>query len=170
MLIYDPALDPYHTAVRILVISISATARGAELTVDAARIADYFLAYPYKMASFKFPAEFKSLRAAVKETQNPYRHANGDRAVFERMRPIFFAALTGLVASNHIQDTALQKGIIELTNHPMSNELASATQRFQARQTTIGKFLLSDFLAIPATGENGLKHRSNLIEHRYDIA
>lgn len=44
MLIYDPALDPYHTAVRILVISISATARGAELTVDAARIADYFLA------------------------------------------------------------------------------------------------------------------------------
>jgi len=95
MLIYDPALDPYHTAVRILVISISATARGAELTVDAARIADYFLAYPYKMASFKFPAEFKSLRAAVKETQNPYRHANGDRAVFERMRPIFLLRLPG---------------------------------------------------------------------------
>lgn len=170
MLIYDPALDPYHTAIRILTIAISATARGAELTVDAARIADYFLAYPYKMANFKFPAEFKPLRAAVKETENPYRHANGNRAAFERIRPIFFAALSGLVASDLIQEATLQKGIIELTNHPMPDKLASAAQRFQARQTTIGKFLLSDFLAIPATGENGLKHRSNLIEHRYDIA
>ncbi len=170
MLIYDPALDPYHTAVRILAITISAAARGAELTVDAARIADYFLAYPYKMANFKFPAEFKAIRAAVKETENPYRHANGNRAAFERMRPIFFAALSGLVASDLIQVGALKRGILAQTSHPMPDELASAVQRFHARQTTIGKFLLSDFLAIPATGENGLKHRSNLIEHRYDIA
>jgi hypothetical protein len=170
MLIYDPALDPYHTAVRILAILFASTAREAELTADAARIADYFLVYPYKMSNFKFPAEFKAMRTAVKETENPYRHANGNRAAFERMRPIFFAAVSGLVATGLVDAGALKRGILALTNSPAPDDLAAAAQRFQARQTTIGKFLLTDFLAIPANGDNGLKHRSNLIEHRYDIA
>jgi hypothetical protein len=169
MLIYDPALDPYHTAVRILAIAFASNASESALTVDAARISDYFLAYPYKMATFKFPAEFKTIRAAVKETENPYRQANGNRAVFERMRPVFFAAISGLVAAGIVDADGIKRGILALTDKEVPAELEAAAQRFQARQTTVGKFLLTDFLAIPSSGPNGLKHRSNLLEHRYDI-
>ena len=77
MLIYDPALDPYHSAIRILAIAMSSAKRRIELSIDAARIADYFLVYPYKMIGFRFPAEFRTMRAAVKETKNHYRHALG---------------------------------------------------------------------------------------------
>ena len=59
MLIYDPAFDPYHNAVRILAIAKAAQLRQAEVTVDAARIADYFLVYPYKIRSFRFAAGFQ---------------------------------------------------------------------------------------------------------------
>jgi hypothetical protein len=170
MLIYDPALDPYHTAVRILAIANSAVAVESDLTVDAARIADYFLVYPYKMANFKFPAEFKSVRTAVKASENPYRHTNGNRAAFERMRPIFSAAVSGLVAAGILDGPALKQGTLALDAMPALGELAAAVQTYRARQTAVGQFILSDFLTIPATGENGLKHRSNLIEHRYDIA
>ena len=170
MLIYDPALDPYHTAVRILAIANSEAASTGTLTIDAARIADYFLVYPYKMADFKFPAEFKSVRTAVKATENPYRHANGNRAVFERMKPIFFAAVSGLAAAGILNGAALKHGTLALDDMPALGELAAAVQRYRARQTAVGQFVLTDFLEIPAAGENGLKHRSNLIEHRYDIA
>lgn len=170
MLIYDPALDPYHSAIRILAITISSTSQQIELSIDAARIADYFLVYPYKMISFKFPKEFRTMRAAVKDAENPYRHATGNRAAFERMRPIFFASLSGLVAANLVDLPSLKRGILALTENDMPDDLAAAVDRFQVRQTEVGKFVLSDLLSIPANGDNGLKYRSNLIEHRYDIA
>lgn len=170
MLIYDPALDPYHSAIRILAIAKSSVERGIELTVDAARIADYFLVYPYKLIGFRFPSEFKGIRAAAKAAENPYRHALGSRAVFERMRPIFFAALSGLVASEFVDVDELRRGILALTDRDVPNDLAEAVATFQVRQSTVGKFVLSDLIAIPPNGDNGLKHRSSLIEHRYDPA
>lgn len=170
MLIYDPALDPYHSAIRILSIAMSSAKRQIELSVDAARIADYFLVYPYKMIGFRFPAEHRSIRAAVKETENHYRQALGTRAAFERMRPIFFAALSGLVAANLIDVAGLKRGILGLTESDIPDDLAAAVARFQERQTVVGRFVLSDLLAMPPNGNNGLKHRSSLIDHRYDIA
>lgn len=50
------------------------------------------------------------------------------------------------------------------------NAAREPTARLQERQTVVGKFVLSDLLAMPTNGDNGLKHRSSLIEHRYDIA
>lgn len=168
MLIYDPALDPYHSAVRILAILKSATDRVVDLPIDTARITDYFLVYPYKLLSFKFPSEYRAMRSAVKETENPYRHALGNRAPFEKMRPIFFTALSGLVAADIINADQLKRGIISLSGKSIPDDLAAAISRFQKRQTTVGQFLLSDFLELPAHGNNGLKHRSGLIEFRYD--
>jgi len=170
MLIYDPALDPYHSAIRTLAIAMSSAKRRIELSIDAARIADYFLVYPYEMISFRFPAEFQTIRAAVKETENPYRNASGTRTAFERMRSIFFAALSGLVAANFIDADGLKRGVLALSDSPMPGDLAAAIARFQERQTVVGKFVLSDLLTMPTNGYNGLKHRSSLIEHRYDIA
>jgi hypothetical protein len=170
MLIYDPALDPYHSAIRILAIAQSSAERRPELSVDAARIADYFLIYPYELIGFRFPAEFRSMRAAVKKIENPYRRASGTRAAFERMRPIFFAALSGLVAANLIDAASLKRGALVLSEKAMPDDLVAAIARFLKRQTDVGKFILSDLLAMPTNGDDGLKHRSSLIEHRYDLA
>lgn len=170
MLIYDPALDPYHSAIRILAIVMSSAKQRIELSIDAARIADYFLAYPSKLVGFRFPPEFVAMRTAAREAENPYRHASGTRAAFERMRPIFFSALSGLAAANLIAPSELKRGILGLSDGDLPNELAAAVTRFQARQTTVGIFILSDLLAMPANGNDGLKHRSSLLEHRYDLA
>lgn len=169
MLIYDPALDPYHSAIRVLTIAIAAENKAIELTLDAARIADYFLVYPAKIINFTFPAQLKSLRAAAKELENPYRQTLGNRATFEKMRPIFLSALSGLVAAGFIDEDALKRGVLKPSNMELPEDLAAAVNRFQIRQTTVGKFVLSDMLAMRPNGDNGLKHRSKLIEHRYDI-
>lgn len=168
MLIYDQALDPYHSAVRILTIITSANKKLGELSIDAVRITDYFLVYPYNLLSFRFPNEHRTIRSAVKKAENPYRNALGNRTSFERMRPIFFAALDGLAAANLINLEQLKRGIISPYPDNMPDDLAVAISRFYKRQTTVGQFLLSDFLELPAHGNNGLKHRSGLIEYRYD--
>ncbi|WP_143752283.1 ABC-three component system middle component 5 [Burkholderia sp. SRS-W-2-2016] len=170
MLIYEPALDPYHGAIRILAVAKSSSRININLSIDAARIADYFLVYPYKMLSFTFPAEYRSMRTAAKDTENPYRSTSGNRTAFERMRPIFFAALSGLVAANLLDADLLKRGILSLSGNDLPADLAAAVARFQDRQTVVGKFVLSDFLKLPVNGNNGLKHRSGLIEHRYDPA
>ena len=170
MLIYDPALDPYHCAVRILALVNSSTEMNIELTVDATRIADYFLSYPYKMLDFTFPAEFRGIRTIAKETQNPYRHTSGDKVAFERKRPIFIAALSGLIAADLVDAHALKQGIVKSTALEIPPPLAHAVSLFQDRQTDVGKFLLSDFLRLPTNGSNGIKHRSGLLEYRYDPA
>jgi hypothetical protein len=169
MLIYDPALDPYHSAIRILTITLAAQSKAIELTFDAARIADYFLVYPAKIVNFTFPAQLKSLRTAAKELENPYRQTLGNRATFDKMRPIFLSALSGLVAAGYIDEDALKSGVLKPSNMKIPEDLAAAVDRFQIRQTTVGKFVLSDMLAMRPNGDNGLKHRSKLIEHRYDI-
>ncbi|WP_343584003.1 ABC-three component system middle component 5 [Herbaspirillum sp.] len=169
MLIYDQALDPYHTAVRLMAILSAATQRSVPLSVDAARIADYFLVYPSKMGDFTFPAEFRNIRSAVKESGNPYRNAPGMRAAFERMRPIFSAALSGLIAAGYVNEDAFISGFIQPSDATIPDGLQAAIDRFKTRQTSVGKFILSDLLDMPANGDKGLKHRSRLIEYRYDL-
>lgn len=168
MLIYDQALDPYHCAVRILALINSAGEMQTDLTVDATRIANYFLVYPQQMLNFTFPAEFLSIRAAAKKMQNPYRHTSGDKITFERMRPIFIAALSGLVAADLADVHALKQGLIKPTERDLPSALANAVRRFRDRQTDVGKFLLSEFLLLQTHGSNGIKHRSGLLEYRYD--
>lgn len=170
MLIYDQALDPYHTSIRLMAILDAASERSIPLSVDAARIADYFLVYPSKMEDFTFPTEFRNIRAAVKESGNPYRNAPGIRAAFERMRPVFAAALSGLIAKKYVKEDGFSSGLIQPTGTAIPELLQVAVNRFRVRQTAVGKYILSDLLDIPAQGEKGLKRRSRLIEYRYDIA
>jgi hypothetical protein len=168
MLIYDPALDPYHSAIRILTIAIAAKRKKIELSLDAARIADYFLVYPSKIISFTLPNQFKQIRTAAKAAENPYRQTVGNKATFERMKPIFLSALSGLAAAAFINPDELKRGIIAFPDVDIPNDLQAAVERFQDRQSVVGKFVLSDMIAIHPNGDNGLKHRSKLIEHRYD--
>lgn len=168
MLIYDPALDPYHSSVRILAIASSSAEANIELALDAARIIDYFLVYPSKLLNFRLPKEHRVIRTDAKAHENPYRHAIGMRTSFERIRPVFFAALNGLVAAKLIDFDAMKRGILRLSEQGLPEDLAVAVSRFRTRQSPVGKFILSTMITIPVNGIDGLKHRSSLLEHRYD--
>jgi len=169
MLIYDQALDPYHSAIRILTIATAAKTKQIEVSLDTARIADYFLVYPSKIINFTFPTQFRAIRTAAKEAENPYRQTAGNKATFERMKPIFLSALSALVAAGFIDGGKLEYGVLILLDVDIPVDLAAAVERFQTRQTIVGKFVLSDMIAMKPNGDSGLKHRSKLIEHRYDI-
>lgn len=169
MLIYEPAFDPYHSAVRILAMAQNSAKLGAQVAIDAIRIADHYLVYPAALNQFRFPSEFRAIRKLVRDAENPYR-TSGGKAVFERMQPIFLAALSSLAAKGLVDGEALKQGVIVASEIENSSDLTVAINRFQQRQTKIGEFILKDLLLIPTNGAGGLKDRSGLIEYKYDVA
>lgn len=169
MLIYDNALDPYHCSVRILAICIYGNADRRMFQVDSVRILDYFLVYPSKLAFCRLPSEHKSIRTSIKEIENPYRHSPGKRAAFERMKSVFYAAASGLGAAGMIDVEFLERGIFKIKPECIPIEIDAAVQRFKARQSTVGDFILAVLSTLPLNGPDGLKHRTGLLEYRYDI-
>lgn len=170
MLIYDYALDPYHCAIRLLAICLcQEKRRDSSLSLEKARILDYYLVYPSKLAAVRLPIEHKAMRTAANQAINPYRHSPSKRAAFDRMRPIFYAAASALAAVGYIDSDAFAQGFLKFSNIKFPPELSAAIDRYNKRQSSVGNFVISVLSEIPLNGIDGLKHRTGLLEHRYDI-
>lgn len=168
MLIYDPNRDPYHCAIRILAVLDNRALQA--LPIESVRIADYYLAYPSKIADIRLPQQFRYIRTQAKKLTNPYRHPLGIKASFERLRPIFLAAASGLVAAGFVDEVEFKNGQLKATDKSLPEALRAAVSSFLARESDVRKFVVSQLLEIPLLGNDGLKHRSGLAEHRYDSA
>lgn len=166
MLIYDPTLDPYHCAIRILAILTHGSS--SHMALDTVRIADYFLAFPSKLADVRLPNQYRQIKKQAQQLSNPYRNPIGAKASFERMRSIFQAAASGLVAAGFVNAEDLKQEILTSTDKPLPEELRVSIENFLSRQKEVREFVVKQLIAIPLLGPDGLKHRSGLLEHRYD--
>lgn len=168
MLIYDPTVDPYHCAIRVL--AIMGYGASSELPVDTVRIADYYLAYPAKVAEIRLPNNHRGIRKPSKSLATPYRNPLEAKSTFERMRPIFQAALSCLVAAGFLDAEKLKRGLVSKGDVALPNDLSLAVSGFLDRQSLVREFVIKELTTIPLLGGNGLKDRSGLMEHRYDPA
>lgn len=165
MLIYDPSQDPYHSAVRILAI-LRANPQG--MPTDTVRIADFYLAYPSALEDFRFPSQFRKMRTLAKKYQTPYRRPALGWVTFERMRPIFIAAVSGLVAAKYVTAEAVKVGRLIPLLQNVPADLNKACGSYLERYSGIRSFISAELASLPLLGNEGLKARSNLLEHRYD--
>ena len=166
MLIYDPTLDPYHCAIRILAISENASI--SHLPLDSVRIAVFYLAYPSKVAEIRLPSNLVKIRKCARVLATPYRNPFDVKASFERMYPIFHAAVLTLAAAGYIDSDRMRQGVIQRTDKAFPADLSNVLQEFMGREREIREFIARELTAIPLRGVDGLKHRSGLLEHRYD--
>jgi hypothetical protein len=84
------------------------------------------------------------------------------------MRSIFQAASSGLVAAGFVNAEDLKQEIFTSTGKPLPEDLRVSIENFLNRQKEVREFVIKQLIAIPLLGPDGLKHRSGLIEHRYD--
>ncbi|WP_310449008.1 ABC-three component system middle component 5 [Sulfuritalea sp.] len=166
MLIYDPTLDPYHCSIRIL--SILERCNAKSLPVESVRIADYYLAFPATIADMRLSSDHLRIRKISRGLINPYRNPLKQRAAFERMRPIFQAAVSSLIAAGFLDDQEEKKGVLARSSSDLPEALRATIESFVARQRPIREFIVKELTAIPLLGPSGLKDRSGLMEHRYD--
>lgn len=165
MLIYHPAFDAYHCVFRMLAL-IEAL---PEADVDLLRICDFYLVFPSALKLIKLPANLSHGKRIGKESSNVYRDPISPKLVFRDMAEIQLSALRSIAASGLIGREDFERGIAKRSvSVDIPVQLADKISKFSDGLSAIFQFLVNDLSALPLRGIDGLKHRTDLLEYRYD--
>lgn len=167
MLIYHPAFDAYHCVFRMLVTT------GAVPTLELAklRILDYYMCFPAEVASIELPQAHTEIRKVARTIKNDYRGPVNTLRTFRDMEPIQHAAVRLLAASGVFDSRQLELGTVVRTETAIPDALLQAQTSEQATDPTaaVKSYVLHRLSGLHLSGPGGLKQRTGLMEHRYDV-
>lgn len=166
MLTYHPAYDNYHCFLRILSILVSSK---KEFEVDSVRIFDFYLCAPSGLKTFKFPREFCSSRKLFRYKINHYNSIPNQRALFVDLKGIQDAVFDRMLSMGIIDHENYYSGRLELIYSCIPEELLLVVGSENSIDSDVKSFVLENLTKVPLLGPNGLKHRSGLMDHRYDL-
>lgn len=169
MLIYHPAFDAYHCVFRMLVIS------GVQPVLELAklRILDYYMCFPAEVALIQLPQDHTDIRKLARNIKNEYRGPVSANRTFRDMEPIQHAAARMLAASGVFDSRQLELGNVSRTNNALPDDLLRAQALEPASSSSaaaVSNYVLHKLSTLPLSGVGGLKQRTGLMEHRYDVA
>jgi hypothetical protein len=167
MLIYDPALDPYHCAVRLLAICQTVS---APIPTESVQILDFVLMFPTVLVEATLPKTMLALRKKAAARTNPFRQPPRSKAAVDSIRAIQATAASTLAVAKLIDAEELQVGMIRLTNDALPPQIGAAVNSYIAGDSEYRIEIIKSLSAIPPRGREGLKHRTKLLEYRYDAA
>lgn len=164
MLIYHPAFDAYHCVFRLLSILEGREA----IENDRLRILDFVLCFPSVVADFRLPQKAVSIKKAAQLADNVYRTPLNPKATFNMLSASQDGALVCLAAASFVEPNCLREGSATRAKMPLPERLTLRCTTFRAREPLFFDKVLPALLDIPLFGNDGLKARSGLLEHRYD--
>lgn len=165
MLIYHPAYDAYHCVFRLLLVADSL--RSVELS--KLRILDFFLTFPAEVRSVTLPRELTEARRLAQQLVNEYHGPVNAKKTFQDMEQIHLSAIRALSASNLLDRESLDAGLAVRTDTVIPPEMQKRLDLSRQRGGKIFEYILSGLGKIPTQGVDGLKHRTGLLEFRYDV-
>lgn len=164
-LAFEPAYDSYHTIFRMLRIL---TASPERLEVDKLRIIDFFLCFPRLVSQFKLKQGDRKFRA-LGQTPGGYSDLPDGRLAFSRMAPTQAAAMQTLAVNGLIRLDLLPLSWVERTAAKIPTDIQARIEQLNKEQPLLADFVASLATQYSLNGESGLKQRSALMDHRYDV-
>lgn len=168
---YLPAFDPYGAAYRLLHLLILFPV-GEVVEVDRLCIFDFYLLFPEHTHTIRLRRSESDLRTqrahAVGARSASYSLVADGRRLLERMQPSQTAALQALAARGIISARNLLRGEALVTDAALMQHTLASLPPLTQREAAVSQWLLHCFATTPLTGEYGLKHRTQLMEYRYD--
>lgn len=165
MLIYHPAYDAYHCVFRSLLITESINS----LEVERLRILDFFLSFPAEIRHIRLPREHSDAKKIAQKLTNEYRGPVNLKQAFRDMEQIQLAAYTTLAASGVFSATHLERDIVYRTDTTLTKDFQDILEKSKTSDRGALDYIINGLASLPLLGENGLKHRTGLMEHRYDV-
>lgn len=168
---YQAAFDPFHTMFRIL--RLRETLPGdSPLPMDTIRIVDYFLVFPFRLNMISYRQEHRSFRkvAALFDSRRPYGDLPDDWTLFGRMEPIQRAAISTLGHERVLDLELLIDGQVSFLSRDIEKSLAERASQKNKTEFELMSVLRVLALDYPLTGPDGLKRRTTLMDHRYDVS
>ena len=166
MLIYHPAYDAYHCVFRALFL----TEKLPLLEVPRLRILDFFLCFPSEVRRVRLPKELAEARKTAQALVNEYHGPVSMQQAFRDMQHIQQAAFRTLAASKIFEPYELEQGMIKRSQLPLPTELKQKIAEAMQNSSKAIDLVVEKLGSLPLQGIDGLKHRTGLMEHRYDIA
>ncbi|GEC01469.1 hypothetical protein EJ082_05860 [Brevundimonas diminuta] len=164
---YQPAYDAFHTIFRFFQL---AGLEISDVETDRYRILDYYLCFPSELAHFRFPPKhtrFRKLGERFAQTSS-YERRPSAQLILGRMRPVQAACLETLEAKGFLVVGELDRRRIVRTVKPSPTDLAARIGARWEQQAELGEALRTIASEYPLLGPQGLKARSELLEHKYD--
>lgn len=166
MLTYHPAYDTYHCFLRILTLLVYSE-KGLE--IDSVRIFDFYLCAPSSLKTFKFPRELYPNRKIFSDKINHYNDIPNQRALFTDLKGIQDAVFDQMLSMGILDQGCYRSGRLELITDGIPEKLVHVVSSENSIDPEAKNFVLEHLIEIPLLGPNGLKHRSGLMDHRYDL-
>lgn len=164
MLIYHPAYDAYHCIFRLLTLMEGIKS----VEVAKIRILDFFLIFPAEVSKIRLsPAQIGTKKLA-RSLANVYHGPISTTQVFRDMEHIQIAAINALAASNIINVERLSQGFVERTSASIPDAINQIVIAKDISVNPLINFIITELSSIPLLGIDGLKHRTGLMEYRYD--
>ncbi|MDI1308626.1 MAG: hypothetical protein PSV17_04230 [Methylotenera sp.] len=163
MLIYHPAYDAYHCIFRLLKI-VQVT---KSIEISKLRILDFYLVFPSEISKIRL-TEKTEIKKLANNFQNIYHGPVNAYQTFRDMQDLQLAAISTLIASKIIDSEKASLGIIHKTTEPLPEELTFKHDGIEDEDNKINDFILNYLSKINLNGTDGLKHRTGLMEYRYD--
>lgn len=164
MLIYHPAMDAYHCVFRLLLI----LRKIDRVEIDKAKILDFYILFPSAILSARLPESMRSKRKSLGKYKNRYRDPISPTTSFREICQIQEAAIQCIAASGLVNMNELSCGFLVRSEVCLSTELTQSIDDYISENIDLADVVLNDLFSIPLLGADGLKHRTSLMEYRYD--
>jgi hypothetical protein len=166
---FQAAFDPFHASFRFLRL-IEITKELGELTIDQARILDFYLLFPFRSGEIKLIAGHRKYKRVASDFMHlkPYGELPSSFVLFSRMQNIQVAALDTLVDNGYLAVDKYAHKIIKSTGKIAAPEISVRINELNSEQSILVEFIRVLTTEYSMYGRDGLKARTGLLEYRYD--
>lgn len=168
MILYHPATDFYHCWLRFA--SLLSDNLDESYEYDRLRIIDFYLCFPHEIEKCRIPAQFNTqIRRLVRRIPRGYEDRFSVRQAFQQMSSLQRQVAMDMVAKGILERSPYQAGsLLPSSSQEKRDLLSKVASGFDLRNSDWYLVLIESFGSLELNGENGLKHRTGLLEFRYD--
>lgn len=167
MLTYHPSLDTYHCFFRV--IYFLSKFKNMDFEIDKVRIIDFYMSSPAALVCFKFPSDMRNKRKIFGKKVNEYSDSRNHKSLFFEMKHMQSAVFNMLASMGLVDSAKLKQGHICLLREKLTDDLFNIIENGSSIDKDAGDFAVESLAKFPLLGLNGLKYRSGLMDHRYDL-
>lgn len=166
MLNYHPSGDLYHCVYRLFLLK--SYVRAEQVEWERLRLMDFYFLFPHLLKTLKVPREYIAYKRTFAAIQDPYEEIGSAKRLFFQLGSIQDNTIRFLVAKGYFErDAFAVEGKIKSTNSPPEVILNAFKLDPKVNADWFDPFM-GLFQAIPLNGNDGLKVRTEMMEHRYD--
>jgi len=168
MLMYHPAFDANHCLYRI--VSILHASSDTPISWQLLRMLDFYYLFPSQLKNIKpWPSEISALKSKVMGIPDQYEDLTNPVRIFFELESFQKTATLELIAKGVLSRASFNKGIMELEPNSLPPDYIAFLNTDNFLKSHAFEVITKGLPTIKFSGSNGLKARSGLMEHIYDV-